>query len=251
MDPFLERHWRDVHQTLITYAREDLNKRLPADLQARSEERVSVEHPDDFVRVIVPDVRVVDQGPGNWSGIAEGADPRVAQPVVIEVEAEDATEGYVVILDAAGQLVTVIEFISPSNKRGEGLEEYVRKRKELIQGGVNVVEIDLVRKGDWRALFKPSLPGQHKTPYRVTVRRARNPRRVELYPIRMQDRLPAIAIPLRETDADTRLDLQPLIDRAYESGRYETLSYRMSCDPPLEDDDAAWADEVLRKAGRR
>jgi len=40
MDPFLERHWGDVHATLIVYARDLLQPRLPDDLLARIEQRV-------------------------------------------------------------------------------------------------------------------------------------------------------------------------------------------------------------------
>lgn len=53
------------------------------------------------------------------------------------------------------RLVTVIECLSPSNKLGAGLIAYKRKRDDLLHGGVNVVEINLVRRGDWRALLSP------------------------------------------------------------------------------------------------
>ncbi len=32
------------------------------------------------------------------------------------------------------------------------MEEYQRKRTQLLRGGVHVVEIDLVRRGEWRRL---------------------------------------------------------------------------------------------------
>lgn len=76
--------------------------------------------------------------------------------------------------------------------------------------------------------------------------------RAELYPLALRDRLPAIRIPLRPTDADAVLDLQSLIDAAYDSSRYDrTTDYRKPCEPPLEGDEAAWADELLKSAGRR
>ncbi|HEY3242498.1 MAG TPA: DUF4058 family protein, partial [Phycisphaerae bacterium] len=62
----------------------------------------------------------------------------------------------------------------------------------------------------------------------------------------------AIRIPLRPTDPDAVLDLQALIDSAYEASRYDrTTDYRRSCEPPLEGQEAAWADELLKAAGKR
>jgi hypothetical protein len=41
MDPYLERHWGDVHSDLIAQTRTTLNGELPPDLIARTEERVA------------------------------------------------------------------------------------------------------------------------------------------------------------------------------------------------------------------
>jgi hypothetical protein len=64
--------------------------------------------------------------------------------------------------------------------------------------------------------------------------------------------LPVIRIPLRQTDADVPLDLQALIDQCYRNGDYEDdLNYQTDPYPPLDPDDARWADALLRKLGRR
>jgi hypothetical protein len=60
------------------------------------------------------------------------------------------------------------------------------------------------------------------------------------------ERLPAIRVPLRPTDADVVLDLQPLIDQCHERGRYHLLDYRLNPEPPLPPEDVAWVDEILR-----
>ncbi len=44
MDPYLERHWGDIHQALITGIRDWLQARLSPDLRARMQERVYIEH---------------------------------------------------------------------------------------------------------------------------------------------------------------------------------------------------------------
>ena len=81
----------------------------------------------------------------------------VAEPIVLELETEEHTEAYITILDAeGGELVTVVEFLSPTNKlAGPGREEYCRKRDDLAKARVNLVEIDLIRQGSWRELLRP------------------------------------------------------------------------------------------------
>lgn len=66
------------------------------------------------------------------------------------------------------------------------------------------------------------------------------------------ERLPAIRIPLRRTDPDATLELQPLIDAAYQNGGYSrTIDYRRDPIPPLNDETATWANDLLKKAGKR
>jgi hypothetical protein len=73
-----------------------------------------------------------------------------------------------------------------------------------------------------------------------------------MYRASLRERLPIIRIPLRETDADARLDIQELIDKAYENGGYDLeIDYRVDPFPPLQGDDADWADALLRQQGRR
>ena len=50
---------------------------------------------------------------------------------------------------ANNRIITSIEVLSPSNKAaGEGRREYLLERQELLRGGVNLVEIDLLRAGN-------------------------------------------------------------------------------------------------------
>ena len=113
---------------------------------------------------------------------------------------------------------------------------------------MNLVEIDLCRRGDWERLLWPhTLPPRAKTTYRIITRRAQWPGQLEVYPISLRQRLPAFPIPLRPDDPDLPLDLQPLLDRAYDNGRFgRTLAYDEPLVPPLEGEDAAWAAELLR-----
>jgi hypothetical protein len=173
-------------------------------------------------------------------------------PFKLVVDMEPVIQRSVRVVDESGRLVSVVEFISPTNKLGEGLEQYRQKRNELLEGGVNLVEVDLVRRGDWRALLRPHVcPIEGVSTYRATVRLPPG-RAAFLYPAPLRSPLPDVPVPLRAGDERVVLPLRRLIAQAYANGRYGlTLDYRAECDPPLDAADAEWADGVLRQAGRR
>jgi hypothetical protein len=248
MDPYLEPHWLDVHTVLIGEARRALNRSLPPGLVARAEERVAVESDDHRLYALGPDVRVfspssADQDSG---GIA------IQAPFELVVDLDPVIERFLRVFDESGRLLTVIEFISPTNKRRPGLTAFRRKREKLLKADVHVVEVDLVRAGNWRALMRPEgAPAEAISVYRTTVRTAGRPPRCFLFPITLRQPLPDIPIPLRRTDQPVDLPLQALFDAAYADGRYDqTIDYSRPLDPPLEAKDAAWAEQLLRSAGR-
>jgi len=164
------------------------------------------------------------------------------------------TETFVEVHDPdKRRVVTVIELLSESNKSpGEANEQYRQQQKELRRGRVHLVEIDLLRAGR-RALVWPTrrFPKHARTVYGALIHRATKPHRLEIYPITLRKPLPGIRIPLRPHDDDVRLELQPLVVQAYRKGRYgDTIDYTAACEPALRGEDAAWADELLKKAGR-
>ena len=169
--------------------------------------------------------------------------------MLISVPHEKPTETFLEVIDIASgkHVVTVLEFLSLSNKlRGPSRKQYRRKQKELRKGGVSLVEIDLLRKGrPVQALPESYIPRDSRTPYRACVYRAWRGDKFEYYPIPLRAPLPAIAVPLRKKDADVRLALQPLIEQCYRQGRYNDIDYGVPPEPPLEGDDATWARELF------
>jgi hypothetical protein len=247
MDPYLEFYWRDVHQDLAGLARRNLNRVLPDDLVARMEERLVVDSIEyEKPRTIYPDVGVFDTRQGG-GGTATAEAATTVEPVILQYEQETHTEPYIIISSRDGQIVTVIDFLSPADKlAGPGREEYRTKRLELRAARIHVVEIDLIRAGSWRELLAPVVaPPSVETAYRAILWRISG--EIALYRMPLRDRLPAIPIPLRATDKDVRLDLQPLADEVYVNGRYDATNYRKPCMPALEGEDAAWAAEVLKQ----
>lgn len=252
MDPWLETHWRDVHSSLMVYARDALQDQLPGDLLARVEEGVSIDYGDDLRRTVVPDVHVAEE-PGSWSAV-EPADAAVAvaEPIIVPVS-DPRTERHLVIVDASSGNRVVTAVLSPSNKiPGPDRESYRRKQKEYLEGGVNLVEIDLVRAGVFTsAVPLVNIDEPWRTPYSICVRRVDRPNDALVYRAPLRERLPAVRIPLRPSDRDVTLDLQSLIDQCYDRGRYWMMDYSSDPVPQLSLPDAQWADELLRAAGLR
>lgn len=254
MNPYLERHWRDVHHRVVTYACDQLAAHLPGDLRARIDERVFVREEGELRYEVYPDVRVIER-PFLEAGARQQGGLATAEPLVIEFESEPVHQGFIEIVEAGSgdRVITVIEFLSLSNKLpGEGRDQYRKKQRDCGKARVNLVEIDLLRAGKRvAALPDARTPQQYRTPYRVCVTRGRRSRAHEIYRVPLRERLPAIRIPLRKTDEDVPLDLQPLIDQCYRNAAYDDIDYSRDPYPPLESEDAAWADGLLRERGIR
>jgi hypothetical protein len=252
MDPYLESHWLDVHTSLVAYGRDTLNQLLPEDLAASSEERVAVESesPEDEVHALHPDVKILELSNADVASVAPSRDNVATAPIRLIAQFEPVTERFIRIVETGtDRLVTVIEFISPSNKRNPGLADFRGKRAELLDADVSFVEIDLVRSGSWRRLMRPHYcPPAYSTAYRVTVRKPTDPAAVLLYPISLRGALPSIVIPLRPRDPEIRLELQTLVDHAYAGGRYaRRINYQKPPDPPLDLADQSWVREILQR----
>jgi hypothetical protein len=246
MDPYLERFWNDVHGSLITYIKDELNSGLPPGFRATMQERVviaDVEHTVSGVRY--PDVAVLEAPQLGGGGTAvHSAHLLIRSPDLLTYPADSLTEYSIEIVDTrlGDKVVTAIEVLSPENKRpGDGMSQFQQKQKEYRSARVNRVEIDLLREGRRSFDFPIGLlSSSQRTPYYVTVYRGDKPNQCELYAIGLREALPIIGVPLRPGDADVPLDLQPLIEHVYRTGRFP-INYTDPCDPPLVKEDADWS----------
>src|SRR6476620_993846 len=99
MDPYLEAHWRDVHASLVIYARDALQGVLPGSLRARVEESVLLETPKGLGdHPLFPDVRVVEYTSKRGLKSRPESGGGVAEPLVVEAEPDPATETFVEII---------------------------------------------------------------------------------------------------------------------------------------------------------
>ena len=209
MDPYLERRWDDVHLSLCTYARDQLQPQV---------------RPKLVVRVATS---------------TEGGPDRPA----------------VLLLDPRRDLtpVTAVEFLTPAVKQaGPARDAYRLEQEARVDDGVSVVEVDLLRAGEWTLHCPRSrIPEASRRPYRVSVYRGWYGSRYEYYHLSPRDELPKVRLPLRQGDPDAVLDLQALVRLAYANGGYDATDYTKPAEPPLDGDDARWANDLLVKAGRR
>jgi hypothetical protein len=249
MDPYLEgSQWTSVHAAISVEIARQLTGRLPERYVARPSERIVVATSDaDGVSVttasIYPDAFISDTGRPS-AGIEAGAVAVVTPPLrVATVMPERIPHLTVEITDVQSRrLVTAIEVLSPTNKRGDGRREYLSKRRRTLVSNVHLVEIDLLRAGR-RIPMRDPLP---RFPYFVFVGRAENRPIMEVWPIRLNEPLPSIPIPLLAKDADVLLDLQQALTSVYDTFRYDrTIDYSLPLSAPLEAPEAAWVEERI------
>lgn len=244
MNPYLERPdlWPEVHYGLISGLMRTLNPILTPKYRAAVDKRVYL----DALLVGIPDTAVLQQRLG-------GNSPRTAttisttvvrQPVLSQPERvgvpmlEEVTEYFLEIRAiATRKVITVIEILSPKNKRlGEGRSRYLKKRQTLLNSQTHLVEIDLLRTGD-------SMPvqGGRQASYQILVSRADERPAAERYPFDLREPIPIFALPLTIADQEPAIDLAAVLERAYEEAALDlAIDYSQPPEPPVSAVDGAW-----------
>jgi hypothetical protein len=254
MDPYLEHaaFFPHLHGMLISELSNDLQELLPPAYYVTYNTRVWVEYSE---RIIEPDV-----GVARMDGTRGGNGTAVAvaiQPVIIQVPNDETTETFLEIRTVQDdqRLITMIEVLSPNNKTpgNEGRDLYKKKQREVLASRVNLVEIDLLRRGTHTTAVPRDKAIEVTGPfdYHVCIRRFDQLGRFYVYPIRLQQKLPEITIPLLPGDPTVTVGLQAMFDRCYDHGPYRRRSpYRAHApEPPLTPEQAAWANDLVRSAG--
>ncbi len=250
MDPWLEDPaiLPDLHDTLIIYLRDAINAALPEPYVASAATRIWIDDEDQRE----PDVFLTGpDAPPKSSDAAQlydgpGLMVIAADPLPVEEKSVEIRSTY------GDRLVTSLEVLSPSNKApgGKGREQYLEKQGLCRAAGVALVEIDLLR------------DGRHTTavPHERLIRRAPNycyhvcvSGRAMLghyvvAAVSLADRLPRVPIPLDPGVAPIFVELQPLLDRAYDNSRYARKArYGEPPRLPFNTAETAWANDLLSK----
>ncbi len=265
MDPYLEAPhiWPDLHDALAAEIRGELNRTLPSPYYARLEMRPElgiVEEGNSRQRIIA-DITVVrhsrrDTAPG---GVALVDRPRreISTSLELVVPGDPIRHTFVEVRDPSQshKLITLIEILSPSNKRrGPDRQAYQAKQREVLESDAHLIELDLLRSGE-RILPDVNLAAlvfQLDPPpdYVVLVNRAW--RRAgglayQIFPFGVREWLPCIPVPLKQDEPEVPLDLQFVFNRAYDYGPYlrGAVDYAKPPEPPLSGDDAGWAEALI------
>jgi hypothetical protein len=145
---------------------------------------------------------------------------------------------------ASNELVTVIEILSPINKREPNLSKYRDKVMDLYQAAVHVLEVDLIRRG-----ARIHTDARLRTaPYLVTLTRAMESK-LEAWPLRLRDKLPNVPVPLRPPDADVPLDLSAALSEVYDEAAYDlSIDYHQPPPPPaLSPEEKEWLRTIVTR----
>jgi len=253
MDPYLERRglWEEVHTRLIVAMADELTPLvLPRDTVAVEQRTyLALVAPDDFAGK--PDVMVLQAAgvPANLNPIPTltGVMPLVAELPM----PEEITERFLEVRDlATDEVITTIELFSPTNKNSrEGRDAYNKKRMKVLGSQSHFIEIDLIRVGEPPPL---RIRGNEHAPYRIVVSRAYERPRAAVYLFGIREPIPIFPIPLRRRETEPLLDLNKVLHELYARAHYELrVDYQREPHPPLTDEDANWADVLLREHGRR
>ncbi|MGD1806602.1 DUF4058 family protein [Dapis sp. BLCC M126] len=253
MDPYLEHPdlWPGLHLFLISNLAQLLSPQLRPKYFVSVEVRMYEDNNTESLLVGLSDVSVLSkQSQTNESNYTESivtATATSTKPITVTLPIPiTIRQGYLEIQEVATkEVVTTIEILSPSNKRGgKGREMYLEKREKILDSLTNFIEIDLLRRGQRMPILNQNIQGN----YRILVSRAKQRPRADLYAFNIQHKIPEFPLPLRPEDTEPIIDLQALLNNIYDVGSYDLkIDYTQKPVPELSENDATWAETWLRQ----
>lgn len=253
LDLYLEypAFWSSFHTRLIVAIADAIEPQLGGQYYVEVESRTyQSDESDDEVLVGIPDGIVFaeksesspsDERSADSASVATQLRPeKVSLPMPLKVK-----ERYLEVREmGTDQVITVIELLSPANKRnGEGRIAYEKKRRSILGSATHLVELDLLR----GAKPMPIRGQQTVSDYRIVVSRRSQRPTADLYRCTIRERLPSFPIPLKAMDAEPIVQLQEVFNQVYDRARYtHRIDYRQPLPPPkLSPEDQQWVDDLL------
>lgn len=258
MDPYIEQsgYFRTFHGSLNFILLEQLNATLPPGYAAQMEERVIIEPLGGDIK---PDVLIVRR-PRPQPEVERGGTATLTPTPSHQYESLSALqrERFIEIRTGIGwrEVVTVIEILSPTNKRvGKMRDEYQRKQQDILCSQTNLLEIDLLRSGA-HTIAASMEEDRTRNNWHYVILSSPHWRRelFDFWPVIVRQPLPVISVPLRTPqEAAVMLDLQAAFNKVYAAGPYARLiNYGQEPPaPPFFGPDVLWIDALLRNAGLR
>ncbi|MBW4674285.1 MAG: DUF4058 family protein [Desmonostoc geniculatum HA4340-LM1] len=254
MNPYLEHPelFPGLHHLLISEIARFLSPQLRPKYRVAVEVRMYETTDENSLLVGIPDIIVKNRQTITDSTITNIAVAApISEPIKVKIPMPvSIREGYLEVREVETEvLITTIEILSPTNKRtGKGRQIYEEKRAQVLASRSNLVEIDLLRKGD----PMPMIGNDIQSHYRILVCRGDRRPYADLYAFNLQDIIPSFALPLRSGDREPIIDLQTLLNEVYDIYGYDlVVDYSQQPVPALSETDAAWADALLQENGVR
>ena len=151
MNPYIEQDacWQDFHLEFLPAMRARLVAQVRPKYIVMLDEHIYVQEHAPGPRRLVGRTDISLAAPRPRAGEAAGVgilDPPVQVQIPVQ---DDHRVPFLEIRDRQGRdLITVVELLSPANKRGGAdREQYMAKREELLKSAAHFVEIDLLRRG--------------------------------------------------------------------------------------------------------
>jgi len=157
---------------------------------------------------------------------------------------EKIKQHYLEVRDrSSGLVVTVVEILSPVNKRpGEGRESYLQKRQRILGSLTNLIEIDLLISFDCLPILAPNI----QSDYRILISRYAQRPAAELYAFNLKDALPSFSLPLRSDDVEPTVNFQQLFTEIYDKAGYDyRIDYTLEIVPALSETNRVWVKQLL------
>jgi hypothetical protein len=250
MDPYLEHPelWSGVHHWLIIRIAEFLNPQINPKYRVAVKVRVFETIVTQSLLVGIPDLTIKTSKAGvktnqNNVAVAELS----PQPVRINLPIpETIKQGYLEVKEVAtGEVVTVIELLSPVNKKpGEGRNSYLNKRQKILGSSPNFVELDLLKSGHKMPMDSNGI----KSDYRIVVSRGNIRPQADLYAFNLTDKIPPFPLPLQPEDSEPIINLQDLVNQVYDHAAYDlVINYQQDPYPPVSEQSQIWLDNLLKQ----
>lgn len=252
MDPFLEgAKWPDVHHKLMTIFSELITPLISPKYFA-SVETYTVE--DDATNsesgIIYPDIAILQtkiSEPTIAYAAASAQKPTItpASVTIPKLTTVTIRIPQIEIRDVEkNKLITVIEILSPVNKRNPGLIPYRKKRQQLYQSGIHLLEIDLLRRGT--RPFKHALINASD----YCVQLVKGGGETAVWSFNVTDLLPIVPVPLLPADEAIPLDLRAALQLVYQRSYYQnSIDYtKIPPIPSFSSEVLIWIENQLKTA---
>lgn len=221
--------WTRVSAGILHHSRQAWAAELTKSLNAGRPPRVYFALLEQRASGTIPDVLTLQSAPRGPKtptpgGVSVMPTPPTARFVIrADTDTDVARANRVVVRNPLGQIVAVIEIVSPGNKSSQtALRAFVDKSVEFLQQGIHLLVIDLfpptpraprgIHKAIWDEIEEPPFDPPKDKPLKVAAYDAGVPKTVYVEPLAVGDPLPALPIFL-----DDGAHVSAPLDESYEA----------------------------------